>query len=155
MIRNPGNTRQLEATEIAPDTLLDKHGIVRASDGTFKKGISGNPGGRKKCFDLITNIASENLKGAAETILEVMYNPSEQGTVRLKAAEWVVKWAAGVPIEEVPVEGAPAITGEYSAIGQKLCEEIINKHKQALQPVEVAEEAVIVQQDKAEGKEKE
>jgi hypothetical protein len=82
----------------------------------FKKGVSGNPGGREKIPESIKKLAKEKSEEALRTIIEIMRSAEKAVSTkmeivyvpdyptRLRAAEYVLDRAWGKP--------AQAITGE-------------------------------------------
>lgn len=129
MIRNPGNDRHvITSTPIGNGLVIDRNGVTRNADGTLAPGVSLNPGGRRKCFEQVVNMAVANVEKAMEVTLGLMNNPVERGDLRFKIATYIMEWAAGKPvgIEEIAEGGAPS--GEYAEMGKKICQEIIERH---------------------------
>lgn len=65
----------------------------------FQKGQSGNPGGRKKIPDCITNLAKDKSKRAMERLVEWMEGDDPRASVR--ACEIILERAWGKPVQAV------------------------------------------------------
>jgi hypothetical protein len=86
--------------------LAKKPGKKRGPTKTsWKKGQSGNPGGRKKDVGHIQMLAREFTEAALATLVEVMENCQELGASRVRAAECVLDRGWGRPTSTVALTG--------------------------------------------------
>jgi Family of unknown function (DUF5681) len=70
------------------ETLPNKTG--RNRDGRFKRGQSGNPGGRPKIFTEIKQAVREHTEAAIETLVGVMNNEDATAAARVAAANAIL-----------------------------------------------------------------
>jgi hypothetical protein len=69
----------------------------RNRDGRFKKGQSGNPGGRPKIFTEVKEAAREHTEAAIETLVAVMNNEEATAAARVAAANAILDRGWGKP----------------------------------------------------------
>ena len=69
----------------------------RNRDGRFKKGQSGNPGGRPKIFTEVKQAAREHTEAAIETLVGVMNNEEATAAARVAAANAILDRGWGKP----------------------------------------------------------
>jgi len=72
--------------------------------GGFKKGKSGNPGGRPRALASVMHEARRHTPEALKTLLKLM-RTGEPDSVRLNAAEALLSRGWGKPIQAVQVDG--------------------------------------------------
>ena len=77
------------------ETLPNKTG--RNRDGRFKRGQSGNPGGRPKIFSEVKQAAREHTDAAIETLVGVMNNEEATPAARVAAANAILDRGWGKP----------------------------------------------------------
>lgn len=75
-----------------------------ARPGTFPKGISGNPGGRKKTSPEFLAAVEAAAEGALANIITLSIEAEEE-SVRLRAATWLAERAYGKPEQAVSLSG--------------------------------------------------
>lgn len=63
----------------------------RTKNGQFKKGFSGNPGGRPKLPDAVKDILKPATVEAAKLLVELMNDPSLDSKLRLQCAQSVIE----------------------------------------------------------------
>jgi uncharacterized protein DUF5681 len=63
----------------------------------FKKGQSGNPGGRPKEVAHVKELARQHTEKAVATLVAIMGNPDEPAAARARAAEVLLNRAWGTP----------------------------------------------------------
>lgn len=73
---------------------------------TFKKGQSGNPGGRPRQNPKIRELAQENSEAALQTLITLMNNPRVAPSTRAAAANSVLDRAHGRPVSSLELSGA-------------------------------------------------
>lgn len=76
----------------------------KAPSSAFKKGQSGNPGGRPKLSEEFKELARSKSVRALEVIIEIAENPLADYTYRLKACEIILDRAYGKPVQQVDTE---------------------------------------------------
>jgi hypothetical protein len=69
----------------------------RSRDGRFKKGQSGNPGGRPKIFTEVKQAAREHTEAAIETLVSVMDDENATASARVAAAVAILDRGWGKP----------------------------------------------------------
>jgi Family of unknown function (DUF5681) len=72
--------------------------------GGFKKGKSGNPGGRPKALANVMHEARRHTPEALKTLVKLM-RAAESETVRLNAAEAILSRGWGRPVQALQVDG--------------------------------------------------
>ena len=72
----------------------------------FKKGQSGNPGGRPKVIAEIKELAREHTGKAVETLVSIMTNPKAAAAARVSAANALLDRGYGKPPQHVTGEVA-------------------------------------------------
>lgn len=73
--------------------------------GGFKKGESGNPGGKRKDTKAFIEECKEHASQAIKTLLDCL-NDKHNASARIKAAEVILNYAHGKPSQAVTVTGA-------------------------------------------------
>ena len=72
----------------------------------FKKGQSGNPGGRPKVIAEVKELAREHTGKAVETLVSIMTNPKAAAAARVSAANALLDRGYGRPPQHVTGEVA-------------------------------------------------
>lgn len=67
----------------------------------FKKGQSGNPGGRPKDLQGLKALCQQKTQLAIDTVVKILKDKSAKDSDRLKAAEILLDRAYGKPLQEV------------------------------------------------------
>ena len=75
-----------------------------AGIGGFRKGRSGNPGGRPRVIESLTREARLHTHEALQTLLKLMRKAKSEN-VRLNAADMIFNRGWGKPIQAVQVDG--------------------------------------------------
>jgi hypothetical protein len=78
----------------------------------FKKGTSGNPGGRPKGNPNIAALALKNSERAIATIIKIMDDEKASSNTRLAAAVHILDRAIGKPVQQV--DNNPHLSGGLS-----------------------------------------
>src|SRR5215831_13624495 len=73
----------------------------------FKKGQSGNPGGRPKVVAEIKELAREHTGDAIQTLVSIMTNPKSAPAARVSAANSLLDRGYGKPPQHITGEGGP------------------------------------------------
>ena len=73
----------------------------------FKKGQSGNPGGRPKVIAEVKELAREHTCKAVETLMSIMTNPKSAPAARVSAANALLDRGYGKPPQHITGEGGP------------------------------------------------
>jgi Family of unknown function (DUF5681) len=76
---------------------MDNGKSDRGRDGRFKKGQSGNPGGRPKALTEVKQAAREHTETALETLLSVLNNEEAPAAARISAACAILDRGWGKP----------------------------------------------------------
>jgi len=91
--------------------LTTEQASNRNPDGTFKKGFSGNPGGRPKIAKYI-NEKTSNLTQVIDEVYKIFLNPPDQ-----KAFQWAVDYltnrSVGTPTQHQQIEDITPEPIEY------------------------------------------
>ena len=66
----------------------------------WKRGQSGNPGGRPKVVSHVRELARQHSEEAVQALCAVMNDPAEKGTARVAAAQVILDRAFGKPAPE-------------------------------------------------------
>jgi hypothetical protein len=74
----------------------------------FKKGQSGNPGGRPKVVAEVKELAREHTGKAIETLVAIMSNPKAAPAARVSAANSLLDRGYGKPPQHISGEGGPS-----------------------------------------------
>ena len=74
----------------------------------FKKGQSGNPGGRPKVIAEVKELAREHTGAAIETLVSIMTNPKSAPAARVSAANSLLDRGYGKPPQHITGEGGPS-----------------------------------------------
>jgi hypothetical protein len=73
----------------------------------FKKGQSGNPGGRPKVVAEVKELAREHTAEAIQTLVSIMNNPKSAPAARVSAANALLDRGYGKPPQHISGEGSP------------------------------------------------
>jgi hypothetical protein len=73
----------------------------------FKKGQSGNPGGRPKVVAEVKELARVHTGQAIETLVSIMTNPKSAPAARVSAANALLDRGYGKPPQHITGEGGP------------------------------------------------
>ena len=79
------------------------------TDTKFKKGQSGNPGGRKKLPQEFQKLAKEKSYDALKILCEIMENSNAKTDVRVKCAELIMAYGVGKPSQVIDMTGGSGI----------------------------------------------
>ena len=74
----------------------------------FKKGQSGNPGGRPKVIAEVKELARARTGDAIETLVSIMTNPKAAPAARVSAANSILDRGYGKPPQHITGEGGPS-----------------------------------------------
>jgi hypothetical protein len=74
----------------------------------FKKGQSGNPGGRPKVVAEVKELARAHTREAIETLVSIMSNPKAAPAARVSAANALLDRGYGKPPQHITGEGGPS-----------------------------------------------
>ena len=74
----------------------------------FKKGHSGNPGGRPKVVAEVKELAREHTSEAIETLVSIMANAESTPAARVSAANSLLDRGYGKPPQHITGEGGPS-----------------------------------------------
>jgi hypothetical protein len=73
----------------------------------FKKGQSGNPGGRPKVVSEVKELARAHTAEAIQTLVSIMTNPKSAPAARVSAANALLDRGYGKPPQHITGEGGP------------------------------------------------
>ena len=73
----------------------------------FKKGQSGNPGGRPKVVAEVKELARAHTGEAIQTLVSIMTNPKSAPAARVSAANALLDRGYGKPPQHITGEGGP------------------------------------------------
>jgi uncharacterized protein DUF5681 len=73
----------------------------------FKKGQSGNPGGRPKVVAEVRELARAHTGEAVQTLVSIMTNPRAAPAARVSAANALLDRGYGKPPQHITGEGGP------------------------------------------------
>jgi hypothetical protein len=85
----------------------DQRGNSMTIGKPFKKGQSGNPGGRPKAIAEIRELAREHTGEAVATLVSIMTNPKAAPAARVSAANALLDRGYGKPPQHITGEGGP------------------------------------------------
>ena len=74
----------------------------------FKKGQSGNPGGRPKVVAEVKELARAHTGEAIQTLVSIMSNPKSAPAARVSAANALLDRGYGKPPQHISGEGGPS-----------------------------------------------
>jgi Family of unknown function (DUF5681) len=74
----------------------------------FKKGQSGNPGGRPRVVAEVPELARAHTVEAVETLVSIMTNPKSAPAARVSAANALLDRGYGKPPQHITGEGGPS-----------------------------------------------
>ena len=74
----------------------------------FKKGQSGNPGGRPKVIAEVKELARAHTGEAIDTLVSIMSNPKAAPAARVSAANSLLDRGYGKPPQHITGEGGPS-----------------------------------------------
>src|SRR6476661_3511899 len=74
----------------------------------FKKGQSGNPGGRPKVVAEVRELAREHTAGAVQTLVSIKTNTKAAPAARVSAANALLDRCYGKPPQHITSEGGPS-----------------------------------------------
>jgi Family of unknown function (DUF5681) len=83
--------------EMDQDDETPPNKTARGRDGRFKKGQSGNPGGRPKIFTEVKQAAREHTEAAIEALVGVVSNEEAPAAARVAAANAILDRGWGKP----------------------------------------------------------
>ena len=69
--------------------------------GGFRPGVSGNPGGRRKLPQRITELAREHTEAAMQTLIAICEDPKASVSARVSAAIAILDRGWGKPIQAI------------------------------------------------------
>jgi Family of unknown function (DUF5681) len=75
---------------------------------SFKKGQSGNPGGRPKVVAEVKELAREHTAEAIQTLVSIMTNPKSAPAARVSAANALLDRGYGRPPQHITGENGPS-----------------------------------------------
>ncbi|MCX8567046.1 MAG: hypothetical protein ON057_001773 [Glomeribacter sp. 1016415] len=93
----------------------------------FKKGKSGNPGGRPKEITHVRELARQHTTSAVATLVQIMHDPQEKAQARVSAAKELLDRGFGRPPQDIDVKSdgkalqsgvlaIPVLQGEWEQI---------------------------------------
>jgi Family of unknown function (DUF5681) len=85
-----------------------QQGISMTIGKPFKKGQSGNPGGRPKVLAEVKELARAHTGEAIETLVSIMTNPKSAPAARVSAANSLLDRGYGKPPQHITGEGGPS-----------------------------------------------
>lgn len=84
-------------------------GQRRGPGRPFRKGQSGNPGGRPKVIGEIRDLARAHTTAAIGTLIEIMRNTKSPAAARISAARELLDRGWGRPQQDVNVDTGPTL----------------------------------------------
>lgn len=81
----------------------------RRKTGQFKKGVSGNPGGRPKTDERVTKALRAASVDAAQVLIDIMNDPEIPAKIRVTAATAVLDRVYGKPTQHVEAQADTSI----------------------------------------------
>lgn len=121
----------------APENMPTE-AIVRDPAGRFRKGVSGNPGGRPKALLSVQQLARMHTDEAVDVLVEVMRDQKAPAAARAAAANSILSRGWGSPRTEV------AISDERSEeVRREVWERLRATVPQTLAAIDQASKAVI------------
>ena len=86
----------------------------------FKKGQSGNPGGRPKVIAEVKELARAHTGEAIQTLVSIMTNPKSAPAARVSAANSLLDRGYGKPPQHITGEGGPSTSFACQSLAKLL-----------------------------------
>ncbi len=77
--------------------------VNRTVSGRFKKGQSGNPGGRPKTLARVQDLARQYTETSIKVLGEIMEDENERGATRIAAIQVLLDRGWGKPLQRIDV----------------------------------------------------
>lgn len=114
MPKRKTSSTQSKGRDPAPDSR--KVAGTRDSSGRFKKGKSGNPGGRKSVDQSVTKLAQDHTQDAINTLVEICNDKKAAKNSRVAAAREILDRGWGRPMQSVEHSGPDGAAIPHSVI---------------------------------------